>query len=60
MSGLRQLHERVLVFRKPAPGVPPQGAVERLHLSPAPRRTMRTRRFADDLAAALQANNDES
>ena len=54
------MHERVLVFRKPAPGVPPQGAVERLHLSPAPRRTTRTRRFADDLAAALEVNYDET
>ena len=42
-----QLHERVLVFRKPAPGIAPQGAVERLHLSPAPRRTLRTRRDDD-------------
>jgi hypothetical protein len=38
----------VLVFRKPAPGVPPQGAVARLRLSPAPRRTLRTRRRVDD------------
>lgn len=32
---LHPVHERVLVFRKPAPGVPPSGAVKRLRLSPA-------------------------
>jgi len=34
---MQPVHERVLVFRKPAPGVAPGGAVKRLRLSPAPR-----------------------
>lgn len=42
----QQLHERLLVFRKPAPGIPARGAVKRLGLSPKMRPVPRAARPA--------------